>query len=451
MEYDVGWPCLNEDDTPRLRYTPHAPHPKQYAFLSLTCRESLFGGAAGGGKSDALLMCALQFVDVPGYAAMIMRRSLSDLSLPGSLIPRSHEWLDGTDARWDGTLRQWTFPSGARIQFGYVTGNPRDDENALARYKSSEFQCIIIDESTEFSENEIRYMQSRLRRNNTGRPAPDGLTIADVPLRMRYASNPGGPSHNFFKENFVHGDKGIFIQSFYQDNPALDHKEYELSLSQLSEVQQRWLMYGDWDMVEIPGALWSHKDIQYVEPLVEYDRKIMCIDPAGSNTESSDETGIVIVGLKQRVGYVLEDYSGRYDVITVPQLAYDWAKEHGCTVIRVEKDYGADNSYVMNQLRNISFDVAIDAIDSGGRGKEERANPVAKLYRQNLVWHTKKFPQLEDQMLTWIPGVTKKSPDRIDALVYALHDLVDTSTPYSIAGLVDAGSNQDIPGLAGLL
>lgn len=456
MDYNCGWPALNNDLTPRLRYTPHIPHLKQYSFLGLTAREALYGGAAGGGKSDALLMAALQFCDVPGYAAIIMRRSLSDLSLPGALIPRSHDWLDSTDASWDGANRQWRFPSGAKIQFGYVTGNPREDENALARYKSSEFQGIFMEESTEFAENEIRYMQSRLRRNRDGAKSPDGLTIGQVPLRMRYASNPGGPSHNYHKENFVHGDKAIFIQAFYTDNPFIDQAEYLKSLEQLSEIQQAYLLRGDWDQVEIPGALWSYKDINMTDeipPLDWYDRKIICVDPAGSNTETSDETGIIVVGLKQGVGYVIEDLSGKYDVISVPEIVYSWAQEYGCSVIRVEKDYGADNSYVMNELRRISNNIAIDAIDSGGRGKDERANPIARLYRQQLIWHTKKFPKLEDQMQTWIPGVTKKSPDRIDAMVYAFNDLVNAGNIYSIGGLVERQdvSGQAVPGLAGLL
>ena len=81
-------------------YIPHDPTPKQLAYLLLPHREAFYGGAAGGGKSDALLMGALQHVDVPGYAAMILRKTLSDLKQPGALLDRAHSWLSNTDAKW---------------------------------------------------------------------------------------------------------------------------------------------------------------------------------------------------------------------------------------------------------------------------------------------------------------------------------------------------------------
>ena len=71
--------------------------------------EAFYGGAAGGGKSIALLMAALQYVDVPGYAAIIFRRSYADLSLPGALMDRAHEWLGSTDAVWHEQIKTWVF------------------------------------------------------------------------------------------------------------------------------------------------------------------------------------------------------------------------------------------------------------------------------------------------------------------------------------------------------
>jgi hypothetical protein len=73
--------------------------------------EALYGGAAGGGKSTALLMGALLYVDVPGYSALILRRTYTDLALPGALMDVAHEWLEGSAATWHEMEKTWRFPS----------------------------------------------------------------------------------------------------------------------------------------------------------------------------------------------------------------------------------------------------------------------------------------------------------------------------------------------------
>jgi predicted phage terminase large subunit-like protein len=85
-------------------------------------------------------MAALMYVDVPGYAALLLRRSYSDLALPGALMDRAAEWLSGTAARWDGRDKAWRFPSGASLVFGYLA-----TEADRYRYQSSEFQfCTAV-------------------------------------------------------------------------------------------------------------------------------------------------------------------------------------------------------------------------------------------------------------------------------------------------------------------
>ncbi len=121
------------------RYIPHEPTEKQALFLLHDhIPEILYGGSAGGGKSDALLMAALQYVDEPGYAALLLRRTYADLSLPGAIMSRSFEWLSGTDAVWHDKEKTWIFPSGATLSFGYLDG-PRDHY----RYQGSEFQFCV--------------------------------------------------------------------------------------------------------------------------------------------------------------------------------------------------------------------------------------------------------------------------------------------------------------------
>ena len=113
--------------------------------------EAFYGGAAGGGKTDALLMAALQYVDMSDYNAILFRRSYTDLALPGALMAKSHEWLRNTAAHWDRERHMWTFPSGATLGFGYIA-----TDTDKWRYQSAEYQFVGWDEVTEWPDDEDR-------------------------------------------------------------------------------------------------------------------------------------------------------------------------------------------------------------------------------------------------------------------------------------------------------
>jgi hypothetical protein len=89
----------------RRRNCPLLPTPRQEAFMLLREREVFFGGAAAGGKTVALLMAALQYSDVPGYDALLLRPSLSEFQLAGGLIDLSHDWLASSRASWSGDTK----------------------------------------------------------------------------------------------------------------------------------------------------------------------------------------------------------------------------------------------------------------------------------------------------------------------------------------------------------
>ena len=205
--------------TPRLtKYIIHKPTPKQTAFLLLPHVEAFYGGQPGGGKSDALLMAALQYVDVPEYSALLLRRTYADLSLPGALMDRARQWLINSDAKWNEQRKTWRFPSGATLTFGYL-----ENEKDKYRYQGPEFQFVGFDEVSQFTETQYRYLFSRLRR----------LTGSIVPLRMRSAGNPPTTADGqWVKNHFVlHRPKNvIFVPSGLDDNPHLDKAEYLSSL-----------------------------------------------------------------------------------------------------------------------------------------------------------------------------------------------------------------------------
>ena len=233
-------------------FLKHRPTPKQAAFLLVDDREALYGGSAGGGKSDALLMLALQHVDVPNYASIIFRRSYADLALPDGLIPRSQQWLAGTGARWNDLKKQWLFPSGATLSFGYL-----EHENDKYRYQGSAFQCICWDELTQHSESSYSYLFSRLRR----------LEGSDAPLRVRAASNPGGVGHEWVRQRFL--TEGMasgrpFLPARLYDNPYLDRDEYAEALARLDPVTRAQLLEGDWT-ARAEGGLFRREWFQAVD------------------------------------------------------------------------------------------------------------------------------------------------------------------------------------------
>jgi hypothetical protein len=216
-------------------YWKHSPTPKQREFIALEDREALYGGAAGGGKSDALLMDALQNVHLPGYAALILRRSYSDLALPGAIMDRAHDWLSGTPAKWDDETKSYRFPKGGKLCFGYLKV-----EKDKFRYASAEFQFIGFDELTQFPELWYTFLSSRLRQPSSG-------PLSKLHLKLRGATNPGGIGHEWVRERFVEAGSGRpFIPSKMTDNPHLNEDTYRESLSVLDEHTKNQLEHGVW-------------------------------------------------------------------------------------------------------------------------------------------------------------------------------------------------------------
>jgi len=220
-------------------------HPPQQAFLLLDDLEAFYGGAAGGGKSEALLKAAVQYVDYPHYRALILRRTYPELAMPGAIMERAKEWFAGRAAKWNADDHQLVFPSGASVTFAHM----QYDQDKY-RFGGTEFHFVAFDELTRFDELTYRFMFSRVRRR-----ADD-----PIPLRVRSASNPGDVGHAWVKAHFV--DPGAaerpFIPAKVQDNPSLDLGEYLKSLANLDPVTRKRLLDGDWDVTGAGGFFKRH-------------------------------------------------------------------------------------------------------------------------------------------------------------------------------------------------
>lgn len=279
-------PQLKQLLTPKLtKYIPHTPTPKQAAFLWLNTEEAFFGGAAGGGKSDALLMAALQYVDVPGYNALLLRDTYANLVKPEGLLDRANEWLTPTDANWIGDMKAWSFPSGATVSFGYLDG-PRDHFN----YQGPAYQFVGIDEIVNIKEHQALYLFSRLRKKTPESYIEDILRLKkfddptkeflnkiyiqykNIPMRFRSASNPprleqlekGAWVKTRYVDKTTRQRDIIYIPSKLEDNPHLDEKEYRKSLAKLDPITRKQLEDGDWD-VHVQGRFFNRKSFKLVD------------------------------------------------------------------------------------------------------------------------------------------------------------------------------------------
>lgn len=180
---------------------------------------------------------------------------------------------------------------------------------------------------------------------------------------------------------------------------------------------------------DIEGSLWHYGmiDRSRISPdqCPELRRVVVAIDPAVTNTATSDETGIVVagVGVDDRF-YVLEDASGKMSPDGWGKKAVECYYRHKADRVIAEVNNGGD--LVERLLRNTESSIPYSSVRAS-RGKMLRAEPVAALYEQGRVSHVGGFGDLEDQMCNFVGASNQKSPDRLDALVWALTELSQAS------------------------
>lgn len=238
----------------------------QADFVHRTEYEIMYGGAVGGGKSEALLVDAVRYVGCGyggDYRGIILRRTMPELE--GTLIPRSRELYPKIGGVYNISKSFWRFPAGERIYFGHI-----DHEAHVYRYSGWEFQFIAFDELTTFTETQYLFLVGSRCRSAHG-----------VPLRVRSGTNPGATGHEWVFKRWgawldpkvettaksgetLHyiskGDKDTvatadtplarsrcFIRSLLKDTPQLaGNRQYEANLQLLDPVTRKQLLEGDW-------------------------------------------------------------------------------------------------------------------------------------------------------------------------------------------------------------
>jgi len=219
----------------------------QTEFLAADEKDVLYGGAAGGGKSYAMIVDPLRYAHRPAHRALILRRSMPELR---EMIDKSRELYPQAfpGAKFREVEKLWNFPSGAKVEFGFLE---RDAD--VYRYQGQAYSWIGFDEithlPTEFSWN---YLASRLR-----------TTDPEIKTYLRCTANPGGVGSHWVKNRYIQpndsnksflGTDGLtrkFIPAKLADNPYLAKDGiYEQMLKSLPPIQRRQLLEGNWDVAE---------------------------------------------------------------------------------------------------------------------------------------------------------------------------------------------------------
>lgn len=240
----------------KTKETIWSPQPRQLEFMSRPEFEVFYGGAAGGGKSDALVMEMLRQVEIPHYKGLILRKTYPECR---ELIDKSLFYYKQAypRAQYNATEHKWTFPSGAKIYFGSLS-----HEDEKIKYQGQAFDVIGFDELTHFQLSEYTFLMSRCRPNGAG-----------TDCYIRATGNPGNIGHQWVKERFVTAGTPnttltfdvswqepsgkvvtkkltrCFVPSTVFDNQALMNNDpmYVARLASLPEAERNAFLYGDWD------------------------------------------------------------------------------------------------------------------------------------------------------------------------------------------------------------
>lgn len=385
----------------------------------------LFGGSRSGKTFILIYALVIRALKAPGsrhavlrFRANAVRQAIwNDTFL--KVMRLCFPGLKWREHRVDGLVQ---LPNGSEIWFGGLDSAERVDK-ILGR----EFATIYFNECSEISYAAVTTALTRLAQKTF------------LTNKAYFDCNPSGKKHwsyQLFVEKIDPESKtalafpdNYFSMLMNPDGNAenLPDGYIDETLSGLSRRQRRRFLEGRW-LDETEGALWKHSmiDAYRVIEAPSLLRIVVGVDPAVSSRSVSDETGIVAAG---------KSADGNYFVLSDASLhgtPLEWARavcaeynQHQADRVIAEVNNGGD--LIAANLRRVAPGIACKNVHAA-RGKFIRAEPVAALYEQGKVHHVGAFVELEEQMCSYNPATVKFSPDRMDALVWALTELSETSS-----------------------
>ena len=390
-----------------IKWEPHAG--AQESFLTRYEFEVLFGGSAGPGKTDCLVIAMLRDREHPRYHGLLIRRTFPQLQ---EIIDRCFRIYPDQGGVYRATDKRWTFPSGAIIDLGHC-----QHENDKYNYQGKEFHRIGFDELTQFTKTQYTYLHSRLR-----------TTDPELSPQALSTTNPGGIGHVWVKERFqperramqtYHDPKTglsrIFVPATIEDNPTLFLNDplYVSRLEGLPEIEMKRLRYGIWDAFE--GQVFTELSqlIHGCEPFdipPEWER--YCILDWGFASPFS-------------VGWYAVDYDG---------ILYRYREWYGCKMEVERSDEGADAG-----LRMQAWEVA-----QGIRQIEKDAGEtIRRRYADPSIWHSRpEFRKKEAQGITIEEDFTRHGVHFIKADNERLHGKLQVHKRLQMNQVVDTETGE---------
>jgi predicted phage terminase large subunit-like protein len=306
-----------------------------------------------------------------------------------------------------------------------------DDKDRVDKVLGREFATLYFNEASEIPLSSYMVATTRLAQSvmqTDGRPLPlkcyvdlNPTTSAHWTYQMWVAGNhpDGNRPIEGHKENYSH----IVVNPM--DNAGNLPADYLRDLAALPERQRKRFFDGLFT-ADDDNALWRRGWIKIDAP-PEMQRIVVALDPATTNTVGSDETGIIVAGIgKDGRGYVLADDSGKYRPEEWARRAISLFDTFQADAIVAEVNQGGDMVEAVIKAEARGRIVPVRKV-TATRAKHIRAEPIAALYEQGKVRHTDDFPALVDQLCAFTIGFDRKaqgySPDRVDALVWAMSDL----------------------------
>lgn len=308
-----------------------------------------------------------------------------------------------------------TFKNGSEIWYGGL-----DDKERVEKILGTEYSTIFANEVSTISYHAIETVLTRLAEN------------AGLSRVAYFDENPPSKLHWSFKlfvehknpetnEPITNPDAYAIKQMNPEDNDTLPEDYISQTLMNLSARKRKRYLEGEFSDLE--GSLWNDTMINPYRlenlALINVKRVVIAIDPAVTKTDTSDETGIIIVAEDNRHNYyVVEDCTGKYTPNEWANLVDRKYKEHKADVVVCEVNNGGD--LVESNIHTVNRNIKVKKIHSS-RGKMVRAEPVAGIYEQGRVHHVGMFAKLEDELTTY--DGSGASPNRMDALVFAISEL----------------------------